>query len=263
LKASTAAIAICLGLALSGCATVDRAQLEARAALAPTGALRVGVYLGNPLSAIQDSVTGEMKGVALELGRELARRLGVRYEAVVYSGVGPLLEGAKSGKWDVALLQVSPARTQEFDFSPPIVEIELGYLVPRDSRISTTAAADAAGVRIAVVEKGQGDVILTGIVKRATLVRVPGLAAAMTALKAERVDAIASIKPSLYELSKQLPRSRVLDGRYATEQIAMAIPRGRDAGLPFMRAFVEEAKSKGLAKGAVERAGAQGALVAP
>ena len=253
-----------LGAVLVGCASVDtRPSADARASLAPTGKLRVGVYLGNPLSVVRDANSQEMKGAGYELGQHLARRMDVPFEAVVYPSVGALLEGAKSSQWDVALFQVSPARAKDFDFTPPIVEIELGYLVPGESRLKSAADADAAGVRVAVQDKSQSDAILSRLPTRAALVRVGGLAAAMEAVKAGKADAIATVKPSLFELSRQWPGSRVLDGRFAQEYIAMAVPKGRDAGVAYARRFVEEAKARGLVKAAVEKSGARGAVVAP
>lgn len=252
-----------LGAVLIGCTSVDtRPSIDARAALAPTGKLRVGVYLGNPLSVVRDPDSQQMKGAGFELGQQMARRMEVPFEPVVYPSIGALLEGAKSNQWDVALFQVSPARAKDFDFTPPIVEIELGYLVPGDSRLVSAAGADAAGMRIAVQEKSQSDAILSRLLTRATLVHVAGLAAALEAAKAGQADAIATVKPSLFELSRQWPGSRVLDGRFAQEHIAMAVPKGRDAGVAYARKFVEEAKSQGLVKAAVENSGARGAVVA-
>jgi polar amino acid transport system substrate-binding protein len=68
-----------LGLLLTGCAGISTAPTtEARQALAPSGKLRLGLQLGNPLNVIRDSASGEMRGVAFDLGKELARRMGVR-----------------------------------------------------------------------------------------------------------------------------------------------------------------------------------------
>lgn len=253
-----------LGAVLMGCASVETGpSADARAALTPTGKLRVGVYLGNPLSVVREPNSQEMKGAGFELGQHLARRMGVPFEPVVYPSVGALLEGAKSNQWDVALFQVSPARAKEFDFTPPIVEIELGYLVPGPSRLAAAADADATGIRIAVQDKSQSEAVLSRLLKSASLVRTAGVAAALEAVKAGKADAIATTKPSLYEASRQLPGSRVLEGRFAQEYIAMAIPKGREAGVPYARKFVEEAKSQGLVKVAVEKSGARGAVVAP
>ena len=69
-----------------------------------------------------------------------------------------------------------------------------------------------------------------------------------------------SIKPILFELSSQLPGSRVLDGRPGIDPHAMAMPKGRDLGGAYARKFVENAKSEGLVKAAIERVGMRGAL---
>jgi polar amino acid transport system substrate-binding protein len=82
-------------------------------------------------------------------------------------------------------------------------------------------------------------------------------------LKTRKADVIFSIKPSLFEASSQLPGSRVLDGRAGLDPHAMAIPKGRDLGVAYARKFIEDAKSEGLVKAAIERAGIRGAVVAP
>lgn len=74
-------------------------------------------------------------------------------------------------------------------------------------------------------------------------------------------DVMGSIKPILFKLSKELPGSRVLDGRPGIDPHAMAMPTGRDPGMTYARKFVENAKSEGLVKAAIERVGMRGALV--
>lgn len=253
-----------LALLLTGCATVTREPTpEARTALAPTGKLRVGLYAGNPLSLVRDPVSQETKGMAFDLGKEMARRMGVPFEPVVYPSVGALLDSTASGQWDVAFFLVSPGRASEVDFTSPLVELELGYLVPKDSPISAMADVDGPGRRVAVAEKGQADVILSRSLKQAVVVRAAGLRAVVERVRSGNADALAANKTILHELSGQLPGSRILDGRFAVERLAMAIPKGRNAGVAYARKFVADAKSQGLVKAALERAGARGAVVAP
>ena len=98
-------MAAILGLLMLGCAGSSTAPTaEERQALAPTGKLRVGLQQGNPLNAIQDSVSGETKGLGFDLGKELAQRVGVPFEPVLYPSIGALLDGGKSGAWDVSHL---------------------------------------------------------------------------------------------------------------------------------------------------------------
>src|SRR6185436_12491591 len=120
-----------LGCVLAGCAGIDAAPTpEAKQALAPTGKLRVGLQLGSPHNVIRDATSGEMKGVGFDLGTELARRLGMPFEPVLYPSVGVLLDGGKSGAWDVAFVGFSPARAREWDFTALHMQVEFGYLVP-------------------------------------------------------------------------------------------------------------------------------------
>jgi polar amino acid transport system substrate-binding protein len=237
--------------------------LETKTALAPTGKLRVGVYTGNPLSVLKDPVSGEMKGVAFDLGREMARRVGVPFEPVVYSSVAALLEGNKSDQWDIAFYLVSPARTKDVDFTPSLVDLELGYLVPQSSSILTLSDIERLGAQVAVSEKGQADVTLSRVLKNAVLIRAPGLAAVVALVKSGKADAVAANKAILFEISDQLPGSRILEGRFETEQLAMAVPKGRPAAaFAYAQQFVEDRKSDGFVKAAMERAGVRGAVVA-
>jgi polar amino acid transport system substrate-binding protein len=253
-----------LGLMVTGCAGISTAPTpEARQALAPTGKLRVGLQLGSPHNVIRDSVSGEMKGVGHDLGRELARRLGVPFEPITYPSVGALLDAGKAGEWDVAFVGFSPARAKEWDFTGLHMEVEFGYLVPAGSVISTIADVDRPGIRVAVQEKSQPDLFASRTLKTAGIVRAPSLAGTVEMLKAGKADAIFSIKPSLFEASNQLPGSRVLEGRPGIDPHAMVMPKGRDLGLAYARKFVEDAKSEGLIKAAIERVGMRGAVVAP
>ena len=253
-----------LGLLLTGCAGMHTMPaLEVRQALAPTGKLRVGLQLGSPHNVIRDSVSGEMKGVGFDLGKELAQRMGVPFEPVLYPSIGALLDSGTSGAWDVAFIAFSPARAKEMDFAAPHIELERGYLVPSGSSISTVADVDRPGIRVAVSEKGVSDIFLSRTLKTAVVVRASNLAGTLEMLKSGRADATADNKATLFEVSDQLPGYRVLEGRYNTTSAAMAIPKGRDLGLAYARKFVEDAKSEGLVKAAIESAGIRGAVVAP
>lgn len=257
------AITVAAGLLLAGCAENPTTPTsEARQALAPTGKLRVALQLGSPHNVVRDSISGEMKGVGFDLGKELARRLGVPFEPVLYPSVGALLDGGKSGAWDVAFVGFSPARAKEWDFTALHLLMEFGYLVPGGSSIATMADVDRPGIHVAVQQKSQPDVFLSHTLKEAAIVRGPSLAGTLGMLKSRQADAIFSIKPSLFEVSDQLPGSRVLDGRAGTDPHAMVMPKGRGPGVAYARQFIEDAKSEGLVKSAIERAGMRGAVVA-
>jgi polar amino acid transport system substrate-binding protein len=204
-----------------------------------------------------------MKGVAYDLGKELALRLEVPFEPVVYPSIGALLDGAKSGAWDVAMFGVNPARSKQFDFTQALLEIEFGYLAPSRSSLSKLTDVDRPGVRVGVQAKSAVEAILSRALKNATVVPGPGVQGGFEMLKSAKADVFAANKSILFEMSDQLPGSRVLAGNYATESLAIATPKARDVGMAYMRKFVENAKSEGLVKAAAERAGLRGIVEAP
>ena len=252
-----------VGLMLMGCGAISTAPTpEAREALAPTGRLRVALQLANPLNATKEPASGEMTGVGFDLGRELARRIGVPFEPVSYPSVGALLDSGKLGTWDIAFVGFSPARAKEWDFTGLHLEVEFGYLVPSGSTIETMSDVDRPGVRMAVQEKSGPDSFFSRTLKNVVIVRASSNPGALELLQTGKADVMGSIKPILFELSKKMPGSRVLDGRPGIDPHAMALPKGRGIGLVYARQFIEDAKSEGVVKAAIERAGLRGVVVA-
>ncbi|MEY4154278.1 MAG: hypothetical protein RLZZ278_1126, partial [Pseudomonadota bacterium] len=66
--------------------------------LAPTGKLRAGMNLGNNLFTRKNE-SGELLGVSVDLMQELAKRLGVSLEMVVYEQPGQVADDATKGVW--------------------------------------------------------------------------------------------------------------------------------------------------------------------
>lgn len=252
-----------VGLLIGGCAGMPTgASPETKAAVAPTGKLRVA-FLSAVIFAIKDPATGELKGVAVDLGKELARRVGVPFEPVVYAAVSALIGGAKSGEWDIVLTGIDAERAAAIDFSAPYMELEQGYLVRDGISIATVSDVDKAGIRIGVLEKAAADNLLSQTLKNAVLVRSKGIAELYALLESGRADVIATGKPGLFAVAAKQPGSRVLDGRILVEPIAMGVPKGRNVAAVYVGNFVEEAKADGLVKSVIERAGLRGVVVAP
>jgi polar amino acid transport system substrate-binding protein len=243
--------------------TAQQDSSAARAELAPGGTLRVGINFGNALLTRKDVATGAEGGIAVDLARELGRRLGVPLTIVPYTSAGAMADGAKSGAWDVAFLATDPGRSADIAFTAAYLEIDSTYLVPAGSSINTMADVDRPGVRIAVSEKSAYDLHLSRALKQATLVRIPGVDASVKMFFTDKLDALASLKPVLVELAEQHPGSRVLDGAFTSVQQAVGTPQGRSAGAAYLRSFVEEAKATGLVARVIQRNGIRGVTVAP
>jgi polar amino acid transport system substrate-binding protein len=232
--------------------------------LAPTGKLRAAINLVNAVLAQKDAATGEPKGITVDLARELARRLGLPVELVIFHGAGTVFAAAKTGAWDIAFFAIEPVRAAEVDFTAPYVIIEGGYVVPADSSLKTIADVDRPGIRIAVGQGSAYDLYLTRTLKHATLVRAPAAGTAVTdRFFADKLDVVAGVKPILVAFARNHPNLRVMDGSFMEIQQAMGTPKGRDAAARYLRGFVEEMKASGFVADALKRSNQPSATVAP
>jgi len=232
--------------------------------LAPTGKLRAAINLGNMVLAQKDPATGDMRGVTVDLARELARRVGLPLELVPFDAAGKVFEALKAGAWDVAFLAIEPVRAAEIAFTAPYVIIEGVYLVPKDSPLRAVADVDRDGVRIAVNKGSAYDLYLTRTIKHAQLVRGEN---GIELFVRDRLEAAAGVKQPLVEYAKTDPSVRIMDGRFMEIRQAMGTPKlryqGRDAAPRYLHAFVEEMKATGFIAEALRRSNQPDAAVAP
>ncbi len=239
------------------------ASAALRSEFAPTGVLRIGVNFGNPVIAQRDPGAGEPRGVGPELGREIARRLGVGAAYVAYETAGAMADGAREGAWDVAFLANDPARAADIAFSAPYVLIEGTYLVRRDSPLRSVADADRDGVRIAVGDKTAYDLFLTRTLKHARLVKAPTSKAAIALFLSENLDAVAGVKNPLAAAAARDPGLRLVEGNFMVIGQAAGVPRARSDAARWLREFIEEAKASGFVARALAASGVADAAVAP
>lgn len=261
--AANQAFAIVCLMLLTSCAPGTRLPSAARADLAPTGTLRAAINLGNPILAARDPTTGDPLGVSVDLSRELARRLGIPVQFVIYDAAGKVVEGLKSGAWDIAFLAIDPARAVDISYSSPYVVIEGAYLVPKGSPIRSNADVDREGVRVTVGAGSAYDLFLSRNLNHAQIVRAPTSPAVTDMFVTQKLEVAAGVKQQLEADARRIPGLRLLEGRFMQINQAIGMPRGFDAGAKYLREFVEEMKSSGFVARALEQHHIEGASVAP
>ena len=259
---------IAASLVLASCAmhttTTPPVTAELRRQFAPTGVLRSGTNFGNPVIAQKDPSGGhDHRGPGPTLARELAKRLGVPIEYVVYDTAGKMADAVKAGAWDIAFLAVDPARAQDIAFSAPYVLIEGTYMVRKDSPLKRIEDFDRKGLRIAVATKSAYDLYLTREIKQATLVRYPTSQAAIDAFVAGQTDAAAGVKQPLVATARKDPGLRVIDGAFMSIGQASGVPKAREGAARYLREFIEEMKANGVVRRALDSSGNPDAAVAP
>ena len=241
----------------------EMAAPQVVAELAPTGALRVGINLSNFLLVTGRSAAGEPEGVAPDMGREIAARLGVPVAYEPYKTPGELADAAGGAAWDIGLIGAEPARAEKIAFTPAYVEIEATYLVPAGSPLRAIADVDRPGVRIAVTGRSAYGLWLDRNIRHATLVRSDTLDSAYEQFVRDKLDALAGLRPRLLSDVKKLPGARILDGQFTAVQQAIGTARKNAAGAAFLCSFVEEAKASGLVESLIARHKVLGLSVAP
>lgn len=254
--------AVLLGilLLLGGCASTPPPQ--AVKDLAPNGTLRAAINVGNAVLAQRGPAGGEPTGVSVDMARELARRLGVPVQLIVYDAAGKVVEAGRAGAWDIAFVALDPARAAEIAQSPPYVQIEGAYLVRDNSPLRSNEEVDRKGHRVVVGRNSAYDLYLSRNLKQAEIVRTATSATVVDVFMKENYDVAAGVKQQLEADARRVPGLRLLPGRFMVINQAMASQRGREAGARYVRDFVEDVKASGFVAKALERH-KQTAAVAP
>ncbi len=263
------ALGLSLALAVSACtgwspvptvplAAVAQVTPEVRQTLAPTGVLRVGVYAGSPTSLVHKPQTGERAGVALDLGQLMAQQLGVQVEVVEFARVAQVIEAIQREQVDMTFTNASPARARKVRFTRPLVQLELGLLLPPQSRVTRFDQVERSGLRVGVSQGSSSQAVLSQQLKLAQVVSVASLDVAQQMLRSGQLDAFATNKGILFEMREKLTDFTVSEDRWGLENLAIAVPKGRDAGQDFLDSFAEQVTRTGRLKVMAERAGLRG-----
>jgi len=169
-----------------------------------------------------------------------------------------VLDALKEGKVDMTFTNATAVRAKDMDFTKPLVRLELGYLVAAQSALKNVQNVDQPGMKVGVSQGSSSQGVLTQLYKNAKVVPADSLAKAQTLLNTQQIDAFATNKGILFEMSDTLPGSRVLEGRWGLENLAIAIPKGRDVGRTFVQEFANQAERNGFLAKALQRSGLRG-----
>jgi len=237
----------------------------ARKELAPTGKLRVGIAVGPTPGAgnVAMDASGQPRGIGADLGRELAKKLGLPLEWVTYPNSDALTDGVATGAWDVAFIPVDEQRKQKVDFGSPHIVLQSTFLVAPGSTIKSLEEADKPGVRIVGVENTATLRAAQRFLRNVTMTNVQSAEELFELLRTGRADAIAQSRESLAQMAAKLPGSRVLPGAYLNSFVAVAVPKNKPAALAYASAFIEGAKASGMVRRSLDSVGMQSSVVAP
>jgi len=231
---------------------------------APTGTLRACINLGNPILANQDTVTGKVYGVSVDLATALAQRLGRELTLVVVDAAAKSVASVTEGGADIGFFAIDPVRGAGIQFTPPYVNIEGSYLVRTGSPLRSNDEVDRPGTRVVVGRGSAYDLYLTRALKAAELVRTTRSQDVADHFLANHLDVAAGVRQQMEGDAKRLPGVRLLPGRFMVIHQAMGLGKSRsDAAKAYLGQFVEDMKANGFVASALLRHGIEGAAVAP
>jgi len=239
-------------------------QPNVRKAFTPTGKLRASINLGNPLLANRSTDTDQPFGISIDLATELARRLEVELDLVVFDAAGKSVNAVESEEADIGFFAIDPKRGEKINFTAPYVLITGSYAVRAGSEISGLDQVDRNKQTVVVGKGSAYDLYLSRTLKYATIIHAPTSADVVDVFFDGNYDVAAGVTQQLELDKRRHPDLCILDQPFMTIRQAMGLPkaRGPEAAL-FLVGFVEELKQIGFVSDAINRHRVEGAAVAP
>jgi polar amino acid transport system substrate-binding protein len=225
------------------------AQDTVRREIAAAGTLRVAL--------IRVSVLG---GVGAPVGRFVAERLGLPFEAVIFPDPQAYEQSFAAPTWDIAIGPRVLAPADKADVTPDAWLIELRYLAAAGRDFSAASAVDRAGTKIGTIQNSPSDRFLSHALKSATLLRLPLSpkfpADAIEMLRSGTVDAFGADAGLIAAIAGGYPEAKVVPGAFNTVRVAVALPKGRSsAAQARLVELLDEAKRTGIIEKAIAQAG--------
>lgn len=239
------------------------AQTNVNTEIVPTGKLRVGIN-GSNATLYARAADGSAAGIAAELGKFIADKLGAPFEPVVYSGAATYTASFGKGEWDIIVTGRNPLAAKRVDFMPDVILIDYVYLAAPGREFAGPDQVDGAGVKIGVPRNASADAFLSQRLKSAELVRLAGDADIVTEMLREgKIDLYASGTDSLQRIANRVLGSKII-GTFDTVAFAISTAKGwSPEAKSRLTQLVNEAKAAGIVQKAIEQSGRQGVRAAP
>ena len=241
------------------------AQPAISSEIAPLGKLRVAINAGN-LVLIRRVPDGKMvSGVAVDVGKFIAEKLGVPFELVPYPDSNTYTQSFGKGEWDIGIGPPIPLAAEKADFGPDLLLVEHVYTAAPGQEFADAAQVDRPGVKIGVGRDSAQDQFLSRTLKSAELVRMPGgITDAVETLRSGKANLWASNATQAQAIVDGVSGAKIVLGAFNNDRSAVVLPKGRSSAAQGKLAeIVNEAKRTGTVQKAIEQAGLRGVRVAP
>ncbi|WP_434702725.1 transporter substrate-binding domain-containing protein [Pseudomonas sp. Z1-12] len=252
--------------ALLAQAPVQAAESQIWKDVQKAGVLRCGAAVAAPY-VMRDAASSQYSGYFVDLCRDFGEKvLKVKVEFVdtVWDNQ---VAGLQSGKWDLSMaLNQTPERALAVAFTVPATDYQISLLINKDNPKlagagTSIADYDKAGVTIAVMSGSAADKAVSGLVKQATIVRLPGSDETRLALMSRRADVLADASDTnhLFALANPDWSKEVMPKPAIAKQgVSFAIRRDvSPADLQVLNIYLSQRREAGEIDALVDKASAQ------
>lgn len=215
--------------------------IDTLATIRTRGVLKVGVVNNEPY--VMRDASGELAGFSIDLGRELAKDLGVEVEFVPTSWtqvipdlIGRHFDVAATGLW------ITPARALVVNFSSA-TSLGAMYLVANKAVVAAAKARqdfDKADVRLVVYKGSSQEGIAAKLFPKATLVKIEGDADPVAAMVDGKAHAMLVTTPTPKLVVAQAPDKlfQPFEEPLQITSAAMAVRKGDADFLNFLDSWI-------------------------
>jgi polar amino acid transport system substrate-binding protein len=242
---------------------IDNAMMKS---FAPTGTLRVGINLGNPvLAGSIDRSEPQPKGVTIDIAKEIGKQSGIPVDLISFKSAGAIVEALKANHLDLIFVAIDPVRGADISYTPAYIQIEGAYMVKASSPIKNNEEVDVAGNEIVVGKSSAYDLYLTREIKKATLLRSSNSQSVVDDFMSGKGNVAAGVKQQLEADSKRYSNVRMLPGRFMVINQAIGVPKSRaeyEKITVYLSGLIEQLKTSGFIANSMKKHGIEGAKVA-
>jgi polar amino acid transport system substrate-binding protein len=242
--------------------TLDSTSLSS---FAPTGTLRVGINLGNPILAKEDPISKKLYGVTIDISNEIGKRIALPVKLIPFKTSAVTVDAVRAGDVDLVFVAIDPVRGADISYTPAYIEIEGAYLVKASSSFKTIEEVDTTGNEIVVGKGSAYDLYLTRELKNATLLRAASSQSVVDDFMSGKGNVAAGVKQQLESDAKRYEGLRMLPGRFMVIDQAIGIPKARSGYENiniYLSSVIAELKQSGFIAESMKRHNIQGAKVA-
>jgi polar amino acid transport system substrate-binding protein len=232
---------------------------------APTGSLRVGINLGNPVLASEDAATKQLSGISVDIANEIGKRISLPIQLIPFKSASATVDGIKNGELDMVFVAIDPVRGADVSYTPAYIQIEGAYMVKASSPLKSNVEVDVAGTEIVVGKGSAYDLYLTREIKNATLLRAASSQAVIDDFMAGKGNVAAGVKQQLESDAKRYEGLRMLPGRFMVINQSIGIPKARSdfaKTTAYLSEVITQLKQSGFIVNSMQRHHIQGAKVA-